>query len=836
MRVSMSPQSPKLNRKWPRVLKIVAPGLLLLCVITWGVLGAVCRSHIAKAVKQGTGADFKASWSWYLPPYGVSLRGVRLTKPGPDGKELELLTAPRIDLKLAHFPHKGQPLVIETLSAQSPTITLASSPDAPKPPEPQASQTQPAIEKIEEKLPTPPSKNSDKFQLHHLQIVDARVLYEDRAPAGMQAIELNHVQVHVTGDASAAGGYAYGVSIDDPSGVQLHIAGTADIDDLIVQMPQLSLKARLAALSPELPVSRARRETLAPFLTDGTLDISGKATIPLHDIQHAAIDAAIILDGAKANLSRLNLTVDRADAKFSIHSKHGPANDSQPAALNVDELQVASGKTLLVLDGGTLSITPDGAGWDLAKLVGRLDIGGGVPAFDRLRLRGRFNFAATAGAPFHLPDGQDRFVSARHELIAYPRDVSIQPPKFDIPVEHIGGGQVSCRGGVVRLQNLMGQYGHDQVLLEDARILLDDPRERARITDLREQVRIEGIAGTLIFHQPATPYPLALGKVIAQLRPTGPFDIGGGSWYAINCKHPGEWPPPKADYFFRITTTQGAFALYDAKVPLLNIHADSTVSPMSVDIPHFKADVFDGTLTATTRITPVRPVRYEGTATLYNVNLDKASAAVEPPGGKGGRLSGRGFANARLSGIGPGGARTPKQLFTGGGEFEILGGDFSLIPVVKQAAGKVAKPDQPMVGQAAGLFAIHDEVVVLKRCAVGNPFFGLQGSGTIGFDKSLDLQVVAAPLGDWQDALKAQKVPVLDDIAGAIQQVINGAQRTLLWDIRIQGTTTDPKVITVPAPAITEPVAALFGTMLGEKKDTHLIDAVKEKPKAAAGK
>ncbi|HWE96999.1 MAG TPA: hypothetical protein VG269_23760 [Tepidisphaeraceae bacterium] len=836
MPLSMCPQPHNLARKWRRVLKIVAVGLPLLCIFTYGVLGAVCRSQVTKAVKQGTGADLKANWSWYVPPYGVSLRGVRVTKPGPDGQQVELLAASRIDLKLARLPHKGQPLVIDSLVVQSPTLTLANNPEPPREPEPQPLYTQPppAVVKVEEV--TPPPKNSDKFQLHHLQISNARVVYEDRAPAGTQAIELSRLQVNVTGDPASAGRYTYGVAVEDPDRVTLRISGDADINALVVQVPQLSIKARLAALAPELPMSHARRETLAPFLTDGTLDVSGKATIPLHDVQHAAIDAAITLDGAKANLSRLNLTVDRADAKFSIHSKHGPTNDPRPAALDVEKFQIVSGKTVLVLDGGALAITPDGAGWDLTKLLGRLDIGGGVPALDRQRLRGRFNFAATAGAPFHLPNGQDRFVSIRHDLIAYPKEVSIQPPKFDVPIEHIGGGQISFRGGVVRLQNLIAQYGHDQVLLEDAHVTLDDSRQRARLGDLREQVRIEGIAGTLIFHQPATPYPAALGKVIAQLRPTGAFDVGGGSWYAINRKHWGEWPPPKPDYFFRVATTQGTFALYDAKIPLQNIHGDATISPMSIEIPHFKADVFEGTVTSTARITPVRPVRYDGSVLLYNVNLDKASAAVAPPDGKGGRLSGRGFAKAHLAGGGPGGTRTPKQLFAGDGEFEVLGGDFSLVPVVKQAAAKVARPDQPMVGQAAGLFTIRDEVVVLNRCAVGNPLFGLQGSGTIGFDKSLDLQVVAAPLGDWHDALKEQKIPVLDDIAGAIQQVISGAQRTLLWDIHVQGTTTDPKVITVPAPAITEPVAAIFGAMLGEKKDAHLIDAVKAKPAAPVKK
>ena len=88
-----------------------------------------------------------------------------------------------------------------------------------------------------------------------------------------------------------------------------------------------------------------------------------------------------------------------------------------------------------------------------------------------------------------------------------------------------------------------------------------------------------------------------------------------------------------------------------------------------------------------------------------------------------------------------------------------------------------------------------------------------------------------APLGDWQSALKDCKIPVVEDagsdIAGAIQQLFSGAQRVLLYDIQISGTTTKPAVTEVPAPVISQPVAAIFGQLIRGDKDAKLIEKVR---------
>jgi hypothetical protein len=181
-------------------------------------------------------------------------------------------------------------------------------------------------------------------------------------------------------------------------------------------------------------------------------------------------------------------------------------------------------------------------------------------------------------------------------------------------------------------------------------------------------------------------------------------------------------------------------------------------------------------------------------------------------------------------------AATALQRLTADGEFEILQADFYPIPVLEDVVPTVRRGDAKTVGDAAGVFSIANETITLKNVAVNSPAIGLQGSGTIGFDKSLNLQAVATPLGDWGEKLKQSNIPIISDVAGdiigGVQKLVNGFQGALLYRIEVAGTTDHPVVNTVPAPAITDSVALLFGKMIQPDGKPHrLLQAVNEQAK-----
>jgi hypothetical protein len=119
------------------------------------------------------------------------------------------------------------------------------------------------------------------------------------------------------------------------------------------------------------------------------------------------------------------------------------------------------------------------------------------------------------------------------------------------------------------------------------------------------------------------------------------------------------------------------------------------------------------------------------------------------------------------------------------------------------------------------------------NAALSSPALGLQGSGKLKLDDSaLDLRVVAAPLADWKDKMKRTGIPILSDAAGevvgGIQKLLNGATKAIFYEFRVGGTASKPQVTTVPAPALTDATAKLFGKMIAPPKDEKLIDAVKD--------
>jgi hypothetical protein len=165
----------------------------------------------------------------------------------------------------------------------------------------------------------------------------------------------------------------------------------------------------------------------------------------------------------------------------------------------------------------------------------------------------------------------------------------------------------------------------------------------------------------------------------------------------------------------------------------------------------------------------------------------------------------------------------------------VFDGEFFELPVLGPIT-KIISGDQRRdlgtVGEAAVLFDVQGRGVRIRDAAVSAPLLGVQGDGEITLDGKLDLNVCAAPLANWRDKLKDTKIPLVSDVTaelvGTVQRLLNSATRGLLYEFRVGGNVKDPKIEVVPAPALNEARAVVFGRMLGEKsKDKPLIDSLK---------
>jgi hypothetical protein len=330
--------------------------------------------------------------------------------------------------------------------------------------------------------------------------------------------------------------------------------------------------------------------------------------------------------------------------------------------------------------------------------------------------------------------------------------------------------------------------------------------------------------------------------VIAALRPEGVFDVTGA--FTRDRAAPG----PKHRWDVLVTSDGGgAFAVTDRRLPLTSIRGAARVTRERIEIQRFLANTFDGALAAAGTIDPRRPVSYRGEVSVENVDLQQfverlrgaTTVETQPTFTATGRLGG----SVSLESLGG-----SVEMLGARGEIVVHDGVLWEVPVVSHVVGqtKVAR-DALRTAEAGVIFEVRDGVVHVRHAALASRALGLQGWGTIDLrdgdgdgdrDRALDLDVVAAPLGDWEQHLKKTKIPLVSDaigaVAGAMQKVLNTATSTLLYEFRVTGPISKPQLAAVPTPVLTEAAAVVFGGMLQGEKD--LMKSLRGRDARGAGK
>jgi hypothetical protein len=842
------------NRHWPKVLLAVLVLLALAAFIGCRIVGGIFKSRLAAMVQSQFGAQLETGAVIYRPPFSFIARDVRVYRQEPGGTTVELLRVAGLNLRLGGFPHQGEPLAVERLVLDRPVVRIVAAaptpsttigvgavparadpslarPAAPLPPAP--------MSQVAETTSRPAA--SRKVRISSVEILDGQILFP-RRDGGSDPIRLSHLQISIL--QKTPGTYGYRAAIRGEASIAGEASGFLNVDSGTLQVEKLALAARATSLAALFPWSAQAKQEIASASPDGMFTVAGNLSLALKDIRRANYRLTLGLEDGAARVGEWKRSLREGSARIVLHN--GAASEDpavwSPVQAVIQSAKVAAGTARLNLSGGELTLMPQDGTWRLAKLVGRLEMGKELPIslertgwfFEKADFRGPVEFTAAGSGPWRLPPGKPAIEVWRHEVLAYPHGLSVKPRSFALPVESISGGPIALRGGVVTLQNLIGTFGGDKLLLRTARLTLEDAVRHIRLDDLRTQVKFEEIAGTMIFHQPSPAYPGPLGKVIDQLRPDGSFVVGGGSWYANN-RYAGRKLKP--DFFIRLIADGGSFRISDYQVPLTAMQGQATIAPMTVDIARFDARALGGTVWAAGQIVPGRPFLYQGRAQVRNIDLAQMARALSLGEPAQSRLSGKGYADLSLSGTGSGGKQTAAETFTSDGEFEILRGNFWSVPTVHEVASQVKHSEELGDGDAAGIAHVAHQVLSLKNVALNSPMLGLQGSGTIGFDKSLDMTVVAAPLGDWRDKMRQAGIPVVGDVLGSIQHLLNTAQGALLYQFRVTGTVTHPIKAVIPAPVITQPIAALFGQMLRNDQKDQLLNGVKgagSKPSPAA--
>jgi hypothetical protein len=371
---------------------------------------------------------------------------------------------------------------------------------------------------------------------------------------------------------------------------------------------------------------------------------------------------------------------------------------------------------------------------------------------------------------------------------------------------------IQYAAGAAIFKDIHARYGQDDIKLVFARILPDHP------------ATLVNLLGEINFHAPSPPYPPPLAKIVPRLNPTGVYRIIGNTTL--------DKPLTKTD--LTVSADDATVAPTPKEIPFEHVHGELHIDEKRMELRNVAATLAGGEVTLKGTIDTPRPHAYSLEATAQKVNLEQLAPVLLASAKEQGRLRGDVYGKATIKGSGRVGEKSALELMTVDGELESHESDLWQGNVVSGVVQRVkVSRDSLSTGEAAAIFSIKDRVIELKNAAINSPLLGLQGSGTVSFDKLLDLNVVAAPLGDWKMNLKKLKIPIVSDvtgeIAGAVQRLLTAATSALLYQFHVTGEMKKPTITPVPVPVLTETAAAIFGKMTKEQKDHSLIESIRDK-------
>ena len=226
------------------------------------------------------------------------------------------------------------------------------------------------------------------------------------------------------------------------------------------------------------------------------------------------------------------------------------------------------------------------------------------------------------------------------------------------------------------------------------------------------------------------------------------------------------------------------------------------------------------------------PFPFWGDIYMTHLNLGQLDKILKLTNGN--TLNGFVDVSSKIYGSAPTNGKSFLDIFYAEGQFELSHGNLWSIPALKkiEESASIAKTALTL-GRAAAMFRIYNQTIELQDAAVSSPTFGVMGGGMIGFNGQLDIHAVAAPLGDWGARLGNN---IFGDIAGTVQDFLNTATSQLLYQIRLTGDASDPKLESTPGNALSKHDAQTLGNMVQQSNDARPIDMLNANSQTPAKK
>jgi hypothetical protein len=666
---------------------------------------------------------------------------------------------------------------------------------------------------------------SEVLRLQHFVLHGGQITFEDRTK--MQAVPLvwKNLNIDLSANRLSDSAYFYRLAVDNAPLSKLDASGSADLDSLVLKVEEAALSVQVDPEAPSSALSPELQALLRRWQTRGTVAIHYSGTVPLRDPNSGQGQATLELQQASARIPQWGTPVDRVALKIEVAQGEAGKESAGQATIRIDRLEADAGDGQLRIKDVLAEVDWTKNVWKVTGLEGHLDPGhlrSALPqairdVLQQYSAQGALDFTASAAGPLQHADlrqitGQVNF---------RPVGLSLVPPGFDRPVSVVDNDNalaIQVKDGVAKLQSLLCKSGDNEFLAKEASIIL---------ADLPNHIRIDNIHGAVTLG-PQQDYPPAIAQLLASCKPEGPFYFHGSMDLDPHR------PASQAKYDFQVDTSHGRFTLSQWNIPITNVDMVVKVTPGVGEISHFDASALGGGVNVSGKMEWSDRPAYKIAVAFKGINLNELGQRLSKPGEAPPPLSGKAILRIQLAGTIPPADHPIYEDIGGQGEFEIRGGDFWRIPLMKRIADSVMIRQAITVGDAAGQFHIGQGKIHFDRALATSPVLGVEGPGDLSFDGQLDFKLVADVGGDWGSHVGNLGNGMVADVLNKAEKSVENAARQALYEVDVTGPATDPKANAIAAPFLTREVGKLLNGAKESQGKGGLLDMFHKQDAAAA--
>jgi hypothetical protein len=355
-----------------RRLQIIAVSVAILVLVVTAAVWVVAVEHwIAQELRVLAAARLNPIFAFddlsYRFPSTITLRGIRLTSPDPEGpsEAVEILAIDSLTLALADIPLPNRPFRMQQLDLAGPTLRLVRIPAG------EASGSLLGYSDLlkEESKPAAhparsPARFSELFQMRSVAIRGGRAQYDPRDGSAATML-VEGITAKLLLQPSDAGAYGIEFSLDHPPVFTLALRGKLLADEERLEVAALSSTLQLARkqdhyLTPALQKLLAGRDITGRLTLEATgmFDLRDAASshlqaeLELRDASFAAGDYRLALDHVGARISATGKTVSIEEFGIDAFGGHAKLagtfelDDSLTAALSFEGTNLQIGDSL----------------------------------------------------------------------------------------------------------------------------------------------------------------------------------------------------------------------------------------------------------------------------------------------------------------------------------------------------------------------------------------------------------------------------------------------------------------------------------------------------------